>query len=217
MHGNIVSLKTRITVVHDEFLTRTGLTTTLAACAGASVQAATCDDLAALTGDIVVADFDNGMRVLKAARVLPASASRPRVAIVANADREWQIRDALEYGAAAYVLLGGEGDELVEAIHTVLRGGCDLSPSVAAKVAGGLNAEPLTMREADVISLVTTGLSNKRIATRLDISVTTVKTHLRSAFQKLRVHSRAEAMLAVERRGILPEREVTVNALRVRN
>ena len=63
--------------------------------------------------------------------------------------------------------------------------------------------EPLTEREGQVLSLLTDGLCNKHIATRLDISLGTVKAHLRSAFDKLGVHSRTEAILIAERRGIL--------------
>ena len=194
---------TRIAVVHDDFLTRVGLTTALAACDGMSVRATELDDASVLCSDIVVTDFDNGMHILKAAQALPVGSPRPRVAIIASSDREWQIREALECGAAAYLLPGGDGDELVNAMRTVLRGDCHLSPPIAAKLVESLNAEPLTAREADVLSLVTQGLCNKHIAAQLDISVGTVKTHLRSAFSKLGVRSRTEAISAVERRGVL--------------
>ena len=64
--------------------------------------------------------------------------------------------------------------------------------------------ESLTNREAEVLQLVADGLCNKVIAARLDIAVGTVKSHLKGVFEKLGVQSRTQAILAAERRGILP-------------
>jgi DNA-binding NarL/FixJ family response regulator len=193
----------QVTVVHDDYVCRTGLTTAFAACNDMSVRATTPDDPELLSCDVVVTDFDNGMRILATAQALQMNRPRMKVAIVANADREWQIRSALERGAAAFLLLGASADELFVAVRTVHRGECHLSPSIAAKLAVSLATESLTEREGQVLSLLTEGLCNKHIATRLDISLGTVKAHLRSAFDKLGVHSRTEAILTAERRGML--------------
>jgi two-component system NarL family response regulator len=128
---------------------------------------------------------------------------RPRIAIVSASHGEREIRDALQRGAAAYVLQGACGDELVAAVRTICEGGCHLSPSISARLAESLSAETLTVREEEVLALVVDGLCNKRIAARLDIAIGTVKTHLRSAFGKLDVHSRTEAIATAQRRGIL--------------
>jgi DNA-binding NarL/FixJ family response regulator len=193
----------QVTVVHEDYVCRTGLTTAFAACIDMSVRSATPDDPQLLSCDVVVADFDNGMRVLAAAQHLQIDRPRTKVVIVANADREWQIRDALKRGAAAFLLLGSSAEELFVAVRTAHRGEFHLSPSIASKLAMSLATEPLTEREGQVLTLLTDGLCNKRIAAQLDISVGTVKAHLRSAFDKLGVHSRTEAILMAERRGLL--------------
>ena len=193
----------QVTVVHDDYVCRTGLTTAFAACDDMSVRAMAPNDPNLLSCDVIVTDFDNGMRALATMHALALGCPRAKVAIVANADREWQIRDALKRGAAAFLLLGVSADELYVAVRTVHRGECHLSPSIAARLAASLATEPLTEREAQVLSLLATGLCNKHIAARLDISVGTVKAHLRSAFDKLGVHSRTEAILIAERRGML--------------
>lgn len=58
-------------------------------------------------------------------------------------------------------------------------------------------------REGQVLTFLTDSLCNKHIAARLDISPGTVKAHLRSAFDRLGVHTRTEAILLAERRGLL--------------
>lgn len=193
----------RVAVVHDDYVCRTGLTTAFAACGDMSVWTTRSDDPELLSSDVVVTDFDNGMRILATVQVLQMNRPRTRIAIVANVDREWQIRDALARGAAAFLLLGASAEELFTAVRTVHRGECHLSPAIAAKLAMSLATEPLTTREGQVLALLADGLCNKHIATQLAISVGTVKAHLRSAFDKLGVHSRTEAILMAERRGML--------------
>ena len=193
-----------VVVVHDNFLARLGLMSLLADCDDMAVRQLTPID-AALSGlDVVVADPRSGMAVLGA---LPKqSVQGPRVAIVASFDREWPIRTSLEHGAAAYVLLGESGDEIIHAVRTVHRGGFHVSAGIAARLAESLSGQRLTAREEEVLALVSDGLCNKLIAARLDISVGTVKTHLRTAFDKLSVRSRTEAIATVQRRGLLLQR-----------
>ena len=195
---------TSVVVVHDNFVIRAGLTSTLAACDDLAVQADVPGEAALLGCDVVVADLDSGMHVLNLVRKMPLGTPGPRVVIVTDSEQEWQIRQALAQGAAAYMLLGTTGEQLVSAVRSVSRGGFHLSDSVSAKLAQSLTVEALTSRQEDVLSLLTAGLCNKHIALHLGISVGTVKTHLRSAFERLQVRSRTEAIAAAGRRGILP-------------
>lgn len=197
--------RTRVVVVHDNFVIRAGLTSTLVACDDVAVHThLPGDDTAILGCDVVVADLDSGMHVLSLVRQSPVGTQCPKVVIVTGSEQEWQIRQALAQGAAAYLLLGTSGEELVSAVRNASRGGIHLSDCVSAKLAQSLTVEALTARQEDVLSLLTAGLCNKHIAVRLGISVGTVKTHLRSAFERLQVRSRTEAIAAAGRRGILP-------------
>lgn len=198
-----MSSQIHVAVVHDNFLTRAGLTATFAACADMAVRAIDADDAELLDFDVAVADLRSGLALLDELRRRRVHSRSPRVAIVASSDLEWQIRQAVEGGAGAYMLLGATGEELVGAVRSAHQGGCHLSPSIAAKLAQSLTAEPLTPREEEVLALVTEGLCNKLVAKRLDIGVGTVKTHLRAAFDKLQVRSRAQAVVMAKRRGIL--------------
>jgi DNA-binding NarL/FixJ family response regulator len=197
------SPRIRVAVVHDNFLTRAGLTATFESCADMAVRAIDPVDTELLHFDVAVADWRSGMSLLTALRRRRPNGLAPRVAIVASSDFEWQIRDAVECGAAAYMLLGATCEELVGAVRSVHEGGCHLSPSIAAKLAQSLTTEALTAREEEVLALVAEGLCNKQVAKMLDIGIGTVKTHLRAAFGKLQVGSRAEATVMARRRGIL--------------
>lgn len=190
-----------VAVVHDNFLARLGLTSLLAECDDMAVRPVMPIDVGLSRFDVVVADPRNGNAVLDNMHKQPAV--RPRVAIVASSDNEWPVRASLEHGAAAYVVLRDSGDEIVHAVRTLYRGGFHVSACISARLAESLACERLTTREEEVVALVSDGLCNKHIAARLDISVGTVKTHLRAAFDKLGVRSRTQAVATVRRRGLL--------------
>ena len=190
-----------VAVVHDSYLVRLGLVSVLADCSDMTVEAISPSDAGLTRFDVVVADPRSGMAVL--GTVSQLSLRWPRVAIIATSDGAWPIRPALERGAAAYVVAGDSGDEIVCAVRTAYKGAFHVSACVSARLAESLADQRLTAREEEVLALVSDGLCNKHIASRLDISVGTVKTHLRTAFDKLRVRSRTEAVATIQRRGLL--------------
>jgi DNA-binding NarL/FixJ family response regulator len=153
--------------------------------------------------DVVVADYSNGVTLATQATRQGNSAASPKIVVVAGIDREWEIRSALERGVRGYLLVGCSLDELAAGVRAVHRGARHLSPQVAARLAESISLEPLTAREEEVLGLVVEGLCNKAIGRRLGIAVGTVKSHLKSTFDKLDVESRTQAVAAVERRGLL--------------
>ena len=101
-------------------------------------------------------------------------------------------------------------EEIERAVHEVLASRFYISPAVArAAVAGALpgesrppaRAEALTARQLDIVRLVAAGLGNREIAEQLGVAVTTVRTHLSSVYEKLRLESRVELALYVAQTG----------------
>jgi len=161
--------------------------------------------------DVVVADYANGIATAINAAREPHRTGAPKVMILAAIDREWEIKNALERGVRGYLLTGCSVDDLVAAVRAVHRGERHLSPQIAARLAESFSVEPLTAREEEVLRLVVSGLCNKAISRLLGIAVGTVKSHLKSTFDKLNVESRTQAVAAVERRGLLRDQPARVH------
>ena len=113
------------------------------------------------------------------------------------------ISRAIKAGARAYMLKDAQREELLDCIRAVHAGEMRIPPLLVAKLAAEVSGETLTHRELEVLALLARGRSNKDIALRLNISETTVKSHLRSVFNKLRVLSRTEAIAVASRRGLI--------------
>ncbi len=186
----------KVLVVHDDPIAQAGLSAACSRYPDLEVQ-----DSLDCSAAVVVADYWNGLAL--ATRYVRDRATSPKVIVIAGIDREWEIRNALERGVRGYLLLGCALDELAAGIRAVHRGLRHLSPQVAARLAESVSREPLTAREEEVLRLVVEGLSNKAIAIRLGIAVGTVKSHLKPIFDKLHVQSRTQAVMIVERRGLL--------------
>ena len=71
------------------------------------------------------------------------------------------------------------------------------------------SVQTLTPREIEVVNLLAFGFSYVQIAQQLGVTVNTLKTHLKRAYRKLKVHNRTQAVLAARRHGFLPEQPYT--------
>ena len=157
-----------------------------------------------LRPDVVLLDLR--MPVLDgigATREIRASAPDARIIILTTFDLDEGIYEAVRAGARAYLLKDATPEELIACIHAVHAGETRLSPAQAARLAARISGPELTARELDVLQLAGTGLSNKAIAAKLQISDVTVKTHLGRVFTKLGANSRTEAIADARRRGII--------------
>jgi DNA-binding NarL/FixJ family response regulator len=152
--------------------------------------------------DVVVSDLAHGVPLASSLGREP-DANLPRVIVVAGIDREWEIRSALDRGVKGFLRAGCTFDELATGVRAVHRGARHLSPEVTERLVESMFSEKLTEREMEVMGLVVEGRCNKAIGNALGIAEGTVKSHLKSTFEKLSVRNRTQAVAAVERRGLL--------------
>ena len=126
-----------------------------------------------------------------------------RIIVLTTFDGDEDIYRALQAGARGYLLKGMEGDELMDAIRAVHAGKSRIPSAVAERLAGRMSGPVLTERETDVLRLIVKGNSNKEIASKLNISEATVKTHVNSLLSKLGVSDRTQAATTALQRGIV--------------
>jgi two-component system NarL family response regulator len=136
-------------------------------------------------------------------RVIRERDPAARVIVLTTYDTDDEISRALKAGAKAYVLKDIAADALVGCIRDVLAGKTYLAPAAAAKLAEGVTRVQLTPRELATLKLLADGKANKEIASELDISERTVKSHLAHLFEKLGATSRTEAVKVATRRGLV--------------
>ena len=109
--------------------------------------------------------------------------------------------EALDAGAAGFLLKEAPLDDLLRAVRTVAAGKRYIDPVLAASAIGPSTAPQLTARERDVLRLLADGLSNEEIGKQLFISAETVRGYIRKAMQKLGADTRTEAVaLALRQR-----------------
>ncbi|MCC6140180.1 MAG: response regulator transcription factor [Nitrospira sp.] len=149
--------------------------------------------------EIVILDISMPvMNGIEAARALQSQfPSMKLVFVTMHADPAY-IRAAFQAGASGYVLKQSMGNELSQALQTVLQGQTYVTPLIAKDVVDGMrhgNARPLaelTARQREVLQLIVDGLSTKDIALRLNISHRTVEFHKAQLMQQLDLHSTVE-------------------------
>jgi two-component system NarL family response regulator len=142
----------------------------------------------------------DGVSAIEQIRSQQASA---RIIVLTTFDSDNEITRAIKAGAKGYLLKDTRRDELLDCIRKVNSGATCIPAALAAKLAQSMSSEPLTGRELDVLTLLAKGKSNKEIGNHLYITETTVKSHLRSIFNKLNVLSRTEAITTASRRGLV--------------
>ena len=122
----------------------------------------------------------------------------------------WLTRDTLNQGVRGYLSKSLPAARLVEALCAIAAGQLVVSPSKgrSALVGGDWpgRAEGLTAREAEVLSLITMGLSNQEIAERTLLSLNSIKSYIRSGYRKIDVDSRSKAVLWGVEHGLRADR-----------
>jgi len=141
--------------------------------------------------------------------------AQPEIEIVALTSfiEEEKVTTALEAGASGYLLKDADADDVAAAVRAAHNGEIHLDPAVTRLLAQRMRqkklapepVEPLTDRELEVLSLLGQGSSNKEIATALNITERTARTHVSNILGKLGLSSRTQAALyAVEHKLVRP-------------
>ncbi|MCO1656851.1 response regulator [Pseudonocardia humida] len=147
------------------------------------------------------------------------AATDARVLMLTTFDLDEYVYDALHAGASGFLLKNMRRAELVNAVRTVAAGEALLAPSVTrrliADMVGRDTPAPgpaghlvtalasLTARETDTLRLITQGLSNAEIATRLHVTENTVKTHISKVLTKLELRDRVQAVVFAYESGLV--------------
>jgi DNA-binding NarL/FixJ family response regulator len=172
----------------------------VAACASAEEALA---EIPGLKPDVVLMDvhLPGESGIACTARLKVALPSVQIIIVTVYRNHELIIQ-ALQAGACGYLLKRSSPDELLKAISEVLSGGAPMTGESARMLVEAFQKKPassapgdgLTQREAEILSLLSEGLSNKEIADRGKISYDTVRAHLRHIYEKLHVRGRTEAV-----------------------
>lgn len=141
-----------------------------------------------------------GIDVLRAIR---KEFPKARVIMLTSSESDGEILQALEAGAAAYVLKSTPRNELIGAIRAVHGGQRYVAADVAARLAKHIGDDRLTDRELQVLRLMQNGARNKQIADQLAIAETTVNFHIKNIVEKLQAKDRTHAVVLAIRRGLL--------------
>lgn len=217
----------RLLIVDDHALLRTGTSAVLAREPDLEVVGEAGDGREAvglsrkLRPDLVLMDLSMpGMDGISATRAIKSESPKTSVLVLtAHADHDLLL-DAIKAGAAGFVLKGVEPAELVGAVRATLSGESPVDHELVMQLLRRLAAEsrletprepagrasrqgPLTPRELEVLTLLTTGKTNRQIARELHLSLSTVKRNLERIISKLEVSDRTQAAVKAVELGLL--------------
>ena len=210
----------RVVLVDDHDLLRRGIRTMLESETNIEVVGEASDGDGALAlveetlPDVAVVDVIMPNKDgIEATREIKDAFPHTAVVVLSGHDEQRFVFDALKAGASGYLLKTAELQEVVDTVRSVARGEMRLDPNLATQVLQEFEGyqktdvaeafQPLTPRERQILSLMSDGLPNKAIASRLSISERTVTTHVANIYSKLHVNNRVSAIQEAMRRRIL--------------
>ena len=210
----------RVLIVDDDALVRSGLTMMLSGAPHIEVVGEASDGRGVLPAvdlhhpDVVLMDIRMPrLDGIAATRLLSAQPHPPAVLVLTTFDADELVLRALQAGAAGFLLKDSPPTDIVRAIDSVHAGDGTLSPRITRRLINLVAGDPdaatrreqarqrlaaLTPREREVAAAVADGSSNAEIATRLHMSLATVKAHVSRLLVKLDVVNRVQIALLVQ-------------------
>ena len=215
----------RVIIVDDQPVVRAGVARILGPEDGFEVVAE-CDDgdqvmsaVASHRPDLVLMDVRmRRIDGVTATRSLGRTGEAPPILMFTTFDDDDVLWDALDAGAAGFILKDSSAEDLIAAARAVAGGAAWLDSKVAPRVlqafrtnvrphlAEGARVTELTQREHDVLRHMARGATNAEIAAALIVSEATIKTHVGAVFSKLGVRDRAAAIVFAYDHGIVEPR-----------
>lgn len=213
----------RVLIADDQRVVREGLTMVLGLLGGVEVVGAAADGneavllAEALHPDVVLMDLRMpGCDGVEATRLLSTRAPRSKVVVLTTYADDRSVIEALQAGARGYLTKDAGGAEILQALQRVLDDQAAIDPAVQHHLVAALTAaasapapppssqlpDGLTAREAEVLALIASGLSNGEIAQRLVVSEGTVKSHINHLFAKIHARDRAQAVAYAYQHGL---------------
>ncbi|HEY1251432.1 MAG TPA: response regulator transcription factor [Thermoanaerobaculia bacterium] len=198
----------RVALVEDKRLTREGLASILGRASGIRVVGAypsmeqALPALGASPCDVLLLDIGlPGVSGIEALPGLREQFPETHVLMLTVYEDEDRVFESLCSGASGYLLKKTPPDQIVQAVRQARLGGAPLSPEVASRIVrvfrsrhAGPRQSPLTAQESNLLRLLADGHSYQSAAERLEISINTVRDHVRSIYEKLHVHSKSAAV-----------------------
>lgn len=213
-----MSIPIKVAIVEDQKQTREGLGTLIDVTPGfitvglwASMEEA-LGRIERNPPDVVLADIRlPGMSGIEGVRRLKARYPCLQILMLSVYNDNESVFEAICAGASGYLLKDTPPSRLLQALEEARDGGAPMSPEIARKVVTMFQriAPPrsedheLSPRELQVLQLLADGHSYKTAARTLDLSVDTLRFHVRNIYEKLHVHSKSEAVLKAFRTGLI--------------
>lgn len=153
--------------------------------------------------DLVIMDIDmpkqNGLEGLRELRL---AGMETIIIMLTVFDDDTRVFQSISGGASGYLLKSSSPEKILESIREALNGGAPMTPSVAKQVLKLFSApfqksedlQKLTPKEHEVLSFLVRGYSYKMIGGELEISVETIRYHIKNIYAKLHVNSKSEAV-----------------------
>ena len=210
----------RVLIADDHPLFREGVTRLIADQPDMEVVGEASDGLEALVKarelkpDVILLDITMpGSDGLEATRLIKAELPETHIIILTQRVEGEDLFEAIHSGAQGYLLKTLRSQQLLDSLRSVVDGGASISPLMAKHLmeemrhsgppAAGVEIEPLTAREQEILSLIADGSSNQEIADTLHLSLHTVKSHVKNILGKLQVKSRHQAARYARRKGLI--------------